>query len=242
MATFIILAAGNGTRMNTDLPKVLVDVNGKAMIERILENCESLASRIILVVSPTNKDQIQTYLTSKNFVSLEFVTQELQLGTGHAVQSCMSILSEKDEQIIILNGDMPLIQKELLYDFINYPTPCIATTKLASPTGYGRIITVNGKMIGIVEEKDCNVFEKAILEVNVGMYMFSYDILLKYIFDLKNNNKQNEYYLPDLVRLCINNCININRYVVPMNKQHQVKGVNTKIELEEVETLLKYYH
>ena len=93
----------------------------------------------------------------------------------------------------------------------------------------------------IAEEKDCNDHEKAILEVNTGIYMFDYTTLNKYIFEIKNNNKQLEYYLPDLVRICILNDIYINRYVIPMHKQYQIKGVNTQSELEEAKKSLKYY-
>ena len=238
MITFIILAGGNGTRMNSDLPKVLIEVKGKAMIERILENCEALADRIIIVVNPLNKDIIESHLEQKDYIGLEFIVQDQPQGTGHAVQVCMPLLSDKDEKIMILNGDMPLIKTETLYDLINYPIPCIGTTNLSNPDGYGRIVTVNNKMIAIVEHKDCNDAERAILEVNVGIYYISYELLNKYIFNLKNKNAQKEYYLTDLFRLCILDQININRFMISNSKQYQIMGVNTEKQLKDLETIM----
>jgi len=230
--TVIILAAGRGTRMNSKLPKVLIELNGKPMLDRIIENCIKISDRILIIVSNTNQDQIQQHLQHKEYYAkIKFVIQKWPMGTGHAIQECLPVLTPNDKNILIINGDMPLITHKLLREIIDTPVPCIATTYLSNPYGYGRIIELDNKIIGIIEQKDCNKVENNIDNVNVGIYLFNYDIISNYIKDIKLNTNKNEYYITDMVRILVNNNININNFVVPHNLQYQINGVNTPQEL-----------
>ena len=146
-----------------------------------------------------------------------------------------------NEEVLILNGDNPLISYELLSKFIKQKSPALLVANLENPYGYGRILyDVNNVFIGIKEEKDCSEQEKKINIINAGMYFFNSNLLKKYIPMLDNNNAQKEYYLTDIVKVIKkNNNININSYVIEEQLKYQIFGVNTQKELQDLEEKYK---
>jgi len=237
--TVIILAAGKGTRMQTDVPKVLVELDNKPMLIGILENCQTIATRIIIIVNNATRDKIEQCVFNYDFVNIEYVTQSYPMGTGHAIQQCLPILNKNDNKILILNGDMPLIQRNLLEQLVVRPIPCIATTTLLDPQGYGRIIEVDNKIMAIIEQKDCNKFENDIKQVNAGIYLFKYELIAKYINEIQFNKIKHEFYITDMIRILVNNDIKINNFIVPGHMQTQIMGVNTQTDLNILQNIIK---
>lgn len=228
-----ILAAGEGKRMKSDLPKVLHLCKGKPMLVRIIETALQLSpSKLIVVTGKYHeliKETISKYL---NIESIQFIQQRLPIGTGYAVYQCVTAY-DPGENVLILNGDMPLIQGELLNKVIkNTSNAKIVVAKLADPTGYGRIIYNNdGEFIDIVEEKDCDTEQKHIDIVNVGIYIINSMLLKKYIPKIRNQNAQGEYYLTDIVKILKAENINIDTHLIDESENKLVLGVNTQEEL-----------
>jgi len=235
-----IMSAGEGKRMNSDIPKVLHNFNGIPMLIRIiLEVIKIHPKKIIIITGKYDlmiKKTIKEYYEFHNmntFNDLIFIKQDVPNGTGGAIKCTLDIYSDT-ESVLILNGDMPLLSSELLKNFINNNiSNKLLISEIDSPYGYGRIlIDKNNKFIGIKEEKDCNENEKIINLVNVGIYLLESKVLKTYIPLINNNNSQNEYYLTDIFKLIINNSnIEINTYIVDKNLKYQINGVNTKEEL-----------
>lgn len=237
--TVTIMAAGEGKRMNSTLPKILHLFNGKPMLIRIIEEVLKLVpSKIIIITGRYDlliKSTIYQYITELN--KIIFVQQKNPVGTGDAIKSTLDKYSN-NENVLILNGDMPLIKVNLLEKFIdiNRTTDLLAkllVAELDDPYGYGRIIyDSKNNFIDIKEDKDCNSIEKNIKIVNVGIYLFKSSILKKYIPMITNNNVQKEYYLTDIIKIIKNNSdIEIKTYLVEDNMKHQINGVNTQEEL-----------
>ena len=239
----IIMAGGLGKRMNSNIPKVLHMVNNKPMLLKVIETAVSMNSEKIFVVVGYFKDQIQRTLSMYMDISkLCFVEQKEALGTGHAILCSLPYLTEykENKDILILSGDVPLINKSSLKILLdNKNLACLITTEYEIPTGYGRIILDDeGKFNSIVEEKDCNESERLVKKVNTGVYLFDVSTLFTYLPRINNNNKQNEYYLTDIFKIIYNgqegNEI-ISAIDIPRDMQYQFKGVNTVEQLLEVE-------
>jgi len=170
----LILAAGKGTRMKSKLPKVLHKVGGKAMVERVLETVQSIGTNRDVVIVGFGGDAVQNYLGER----AEFVRQEEQNGTGHAVKMAQPVLGDYDGTILLLCGDTPLVTKESLEALLEEhknsgAAATILTAHMPNPTGYGRIIrNEDGHVVRIVEQKDGKPEELAVQEVNTGMYAF----------------------------------------------------------------------
>ena len=237
----IIMAAGDGKRMNSPLPKVLHPFKGKPMLLRIVETVEKVSpKKVYVVTSPKNDELIQRSLKNfRNQSLLTFVQQQSPLGTGDAVKSCLSYIHSND-YVLILNGDMPCIGAETIVSFVNNCDEAgIITMDLENPRGYGRILKNEKKEFrGIREEKDCSEEERNIKEVNAGIYYFQSMILKTYIPKIKNENNQGEYYLTDIIEV-INRHEDLEYYVHKINedKKYEVMGVNTKEELERLENM-----
>ena len=171
--SIVILAAGKGTRMNSDLPKVLHKLNGKPLLDHVLDESELLNPREIILVVGFKKEHVISH--TKNRINLKNVTQIEQLGTGHAVLQTEEFLKDKKGHILILYGDVPNIKASTLEPIIddhikNNRDLTLITAELDDPTGYGRIIRdKNARLLKIVEEKDCNDNEKKIKEWNPGL-------------------------------------------------------------------------
>ena len=238
----IIMAGGLGKRMKSTLPKVLHPLCGIPMLIRIIRKAKELKPKKILIVVGKYKNIIEETIIKweNNMNGLEFVIQEPANGTGHAIQCCVNSIKKNNlTQVLILNGDNPLIKKETMKSmFYNLSGKkcCIMISYFDNPHGCGRIILDNKKLIKIVEEKDCNNEQKNINLVNCGVYAFKSNILINNIMKLKNNNSQNEYYLTDLMEIIKDNenC-DINYIIHPKDKQYELIGVNTKEALEQLE-------
>lgn len=197
----IVLAAGKGTRMNSELPKVLVPVCGRPMIDYVLDALDrSGIDRMIVVVGYRSAD-VRTALAGRPKV--EFVEQTEQLGTGHAVMVCREAIANHDGPVLIVTGDSPLVQSssigKLLAEFRHDRPACILGTAIKDePGSLGRVVRdANGKFAAIVEVKDATTEQRAIREVNMSTYVFDCRKLLSALDRLKNNNAQREYYITD---------------------------------------------
>jgi UDP-N-acetylglucosamine diphosphorylase/glucosamine-1-phosphate N-acetyltransferase len=197
----IILAAGKGKRMGSDLPKVLVTVGGRPMIRYVIDAIHGAGIKRILAVVGYRADLVRRELADQP--GLEFVVQSEQLGTGHAAKMCEDRLEVHDGAVLILAGDSPMVQvsslKSLLTEFGARRQACLlGTGKKDKPTGLGRIVRdKKGEFAAIVEEKDATPEQRAINEVNLSTYVFRPDALLSSLKKLKSDNVQGEYYLTD---------------------------------------------
>jgi UDP-N-acetylglucosamine diphosphorylase/glucosamine-1-phosphate N-acetyltransferase len=238
------MAGGEGKRMNSNIPKVLHNFHGIPMLIRIILEAVKLNPKNILIITGKYdtliKDTLKNYFESqtiKLFEKLTFVNQTVPNGTGDAIKYALPHYSD-NEEVLILNGDNPLISVKLLQKFINNKSPTLLVAQLENPYGYGRILyDTNNNFIGIKEEKDCSEEERKIDLINAGMYLFNSNLLKKYIPLLNNNNAQKEYYLTDIVKVIKNddNNININTYIIEENMKYQIHGVNTVKELKDLE-------
>lgn len=243
----IIMAGGEGKRMNSNIPKVLHCVIDEEMIVSIIRKVISLEISKIFVVCGRHIDVIKESISKRvvndnNKCEIVFVQQIVPLGTGDAVKHCLPYIN-KDVNILILNGDTPLIDTSL-DEFIKLDAPCLMVSLLDNPFGQGRIIRdENGNFNRIVEEKDANEEEKQVKLVNCGVYHVSAEQLLKYIPLIDNVNAQKEYYLTDLCKFIKND---LHLFVLPQSLQYELMNVNTQKELMQArkiaieKTLLKY--
>jgi bifunctional UDP-N-acetylglucosamine pyrophosphorylase/glucosamine-1-phosphate N-acetyltransferase/UDP-N-acetylglucosamine pyrophosphorylase len=203
----VILAAGKGTRMKSDLPKVLCPVVDRPMIHFVVDALEKAGIKRQIVVVGYQADAVQAELSKRQSSDLHFVLQAEQLGTGHAVQCCRDQLDGWPGPTIVVAGDSPLIQPSSLTKLLDHfhntkPALLLGTLKKDDPTGLGRIVrNEQREFIGIVEHKDATPEQLAIDEVNMSTYLFNTPDLLAALAELKNDNAQAEYYLTDCARL-----------------------------------------
>lgn len=241
---FIILAAGNGKRMQSDLPKVLHKVNGIPMIVRIISEIKKVKydrnNKILIIANPSNVDKIKEVV---NDDTIQWAIQNEPLGTGDAIKSCLSHLNDGEDSIII-NGDCPMMSSmvlEIVIEQTDYNSPDLQVTaiKSSNPTGCGRIIGICER---IIEEKDCTPDELKINTVNCGLYYVKNNILKTYIPQLKNNNKQSEYYLTDIVELAKKDKKTVGLCLLGNIFEMEVCNINTKEQLDELEYKLRNDH
>ncbi|WP_231617840.1 sugar phosphate nucleotidyltransferase [Novipirellula aureliae] len=201
----VILAAGKGTRMKSDLPKVLCPVVGRAMIHFVLDSLEKAGIKRQIVVVGYEAEAVKQELANREG-QIEFVMQNEQLGTGHAVQMCRDALQLQTGPTMVVAGDSPLIQPtsvKKVVDRFNDTKPALllATLEKEDPTGLGRIVRdESGQFLEIVEEKDATEDQRKIREVNMSTYLFNTPDLLDALSNLRNQNSQKEYYLTDCPR------------------------------------------
>ena len=233
----IVMAAGRGTRMKSDLPKVLCQVGGRPIVDYVLDALESAGvSRIILVVGYRADEVRRTLGLRRNLI---FVDQTEQLGTGHAVMVCRDELAEHDGPVLVLAGDSPLIQKSslaaLLRDFYDHRPACIlGTLRKDDPKGLGRIVrNSSGDFQQIVEEKDATPEQRLINEVNMSTYMFDCRELLHALDRLDNDNQQGEYYITDCPGILKREGKQVR--ALPVLKPCEALSINTVEELRFVE-------
>jgi UDP-N-acetylglucosamine diphosphorylase/glucosamine-1-phosphate N-acetyltransferase len=247
-----IMAAGEGKRMNSDVPKILHKFNSIPMLIRIIIESYKLYPKKIIVITGKYdkliKNTINEYFSEDNHDILDniiFVQQHNPNGTGDAIKSTLEHYTNNDN-VLILNGDMPLVSYTLLKKFISSENKDslysieiakLLVAQLDNPYGYGRILyNNNNDFIGIKEEKDCSIQEKKITVTNVGIYYFNANILKKYIPLINNNNSQKEYYLTDIIKIMRQySDINIETYQIEEELKYQIMGVNTQEELKNLE-------
>ncbi len=228
--SIIILAAGAGTRMKSDTPKVLHKISGKPMLYYSIKEALKLSDDITVVLFhqfERVKAEIEKYFSNINFVIQDHLNFP---GTGGAVMGIVP----KYEKVLVLNGDMPLIQASELEKFEIDATIVMSVLELKSADGYGRVIIENGNVKKIVEQKDATPEELAITTANAGIYQFETKFLLENLPKLDNNNAQKEYYITDLVEMAINQGLVLKPLVV---NEENFKGVNSKVELADAEVI-----
>ncbi|HAS15373.1 MULTISPECIES: bifunctional UDP-N-acetylglucosamine diphosphorylase/glucosamine-1-phosphate N-acetyltransferase GlmU [Idiomarina] len=233
----VILAAGKGTRMRSDLPKVLHKVANKPMVEHVIDTARSLKPDAINLIYGHGGDQLQQAIAGDD---LTWVEQREQLGTGHAVQQVIPHL-KSNEKVIILYGDVPLLTESTLIKLVTASANTslgLLTMTLAEPTGYGRIVRNERRSVtGIVEQKDANAQQLAIDEVNTGIMIADSDKLKGWLEQLSNDNAQKEYYLTDIVEMAAQEGVNI-ATAQPDNAQ-EVEGANNRQQLASLERALQ---
>lgn len=229
MKQAIIMAAGKGTRMQSELPKVMHSVCQKTMVEHLIEQSKKAGATRVVTVVGYGHEIIEEAMKDKT----EFALQEPQLGTGHAVMQAKQCENETGETLVI-NGDCPCLTSETLKSLTDElkdgVSMVILTAILDDPSAYGRVIRdENGYVTKIVEFKDCNEEEKKVKEINTGIYAFDNKTLFSNLQEIQNKNAQSEYYITDLVEILNNKGIKVNALVAKDNDE--VAGVNDKVEL-----------
>jgi UDP-N-acetylglucosamine diphosphorylase/glucosamine-1-phosphate N-acetyltransferase len=242
MTVIIILAAGEGKRMNSDIPKVLHKVQNIPMLARVVIESQKInPSKIIVVVGKHRDVIIDTLSQYTSIQDIEFIVQENPMGTGHAIQCCKYLLLPYiHENVLILYGDVPLIKSDTLYELASLKSPVtIGVTYMVNPYGYGRIVKINDTFDKIIEEKDCDSIEKNIQLVNCGIYCIKAEYIYNYIMVLDNNNVSREYYLTDLIEIIKKSVnIDIDLYYFTDRTRYQIMGVNTIEQLRDVEEII----
>ena len=236
MLTVAILAAGKGTRMASSIPKVLHQLSGKTLLQRVIDSCKKLKpDKIFIIVGHKSKIVEDSVLKNKD---IHFIVQNPQKGTGHAIQVLSQQVKTHKGKLMVLNGDVPLIKVETLKKLINFhdskkADASLITTKKANPYGYGRVFTKNNLIERIVEEKDCNKNERLNLLTNAGIYCFSWESLSKIINALKNKNKQKEIYLTETISLLKKS------YSFEVEDDRELQGINNRVQLSECEETIQ---
>lgn len=238
MRTAIILAAGKGTRMRSNQPKVVHDILQKPMLAHVVDHLrEAQVERIIAIVGH-EADKVKECVTG-----VEFVYQNEQLGTGHAVLQAEQLLADVDGNTMVICGDTPLIYAETIENIFNYheaqrAKATILTAQVDNPTGYGRIIRDQTEhVLGSVEEKDASPQERLIQEINTGTYCFAIKELFWALNQVTNDNAQGEYYLPDVLKILADADYPVRGYKT--NDFEQTLGINDRVALANAERIMR---
>ncbi|MBD3796533.1 MAG: bifunctional UDP-N-acetylglucosamine diphosphorylase/glucosamine-1-phosphate N-acetyltransferase GlmU [Campylobacterales bacterium] len=231
--SIVILAAGKGSRMKSDKAKVLHEISGKPMLYHIIKASKELSNDISVVIAH-QKESVREKV-EQDFDDIIFVEQDADNfpGTGGAMKN----VAPKNEKVLVLNGDMPLITAQALHGFLDNDADIIMSIfDLKDPSGYGRVVIDHNEVQYIIEQKDANAAQLGISTVNAGIYAFKKEVLERYIPMLSNNNAQNEYYLTDLIAMAKKDGLKIAPLLV--DEEH-FKGVNSKKDLAEAEMIMQ---
>jgi bifunctional UDP-N-acetylglucosamine pyrophosphorylase/glucosamine-1-phosphate N-acetyltransferase len=229
MVAVAILAAGKGTRMKSDLPKVLHSLGGQTLVERVLIGCEDLNPQRRLVIVGYQADRVKESLA--DYPNLEFVEQAQQLGTGHAVQQLIPHLKDFVGDLLVLNGDVPLLRTETLKDLLethqrHQNAATILTAQIPNPKGYGRVFCDSNNLLKeIVEDRDCTDAQRQNRRVNAGIYCFNWQKLKEVLPKLQSNNDQQEYYITDAVNFLSP------VMVYDVEDEREILGINDRLQL-----------
>ena len=236
--TVVILAAGKGTRMRSQLPKVLQPLAGRPLLGHVIETAKKIKAKNIITIFGHGGDRVQSAFTQEN---IQWVEQTEQLGTGHAVKVTLPVLP-KDGISLILSGDVPCVQESTLQRLVDVSTETgigIVTLTLVDSTGYGRIVRSDHKIQAIVEHKDASDEQRQIKEINTGIYCVSNAKLHEWLPKLSNNNAQGEYYLTDIVAMALADGMEIAS--IQPELAFEVEGVNDRIQLAALEREFQAY-
>ncbi len=229
----VILAAGKGTRMKSNTPKVLHKIFEKPLLGYVLDNVKNIVNESFVIVGH-HAEEVTKYV-QKEYENAKTVLQTPQLGTGHAVSMVCPSLENFNGQVIILCGDTPLITEDTLKNFIDYHNSnnsdlTVMSTIFENPANYGRIIRENDNSLKcIVEEKDATPEQKAVKEVNAGIYCLNWNKIKQAFCQLTSNNAQGEYYLTDIIEWGKKNSLNVNAYIMENNEE--IYGINSRSNL-----------
>lgn len=235
----VIMAAGKGTRMKSNKSKLVHKIFEKELVKRVAELATNIGSDEIVAVVGHLREQVQDVLKD----TVKYAYQEELLGTGHALMQATSYLEGKKGKVIILYGDVPIIREETLKNLVeksikNKEYGTLLTAIYENPTGYGRIIRDEGGNVkSIVEEKDANMFEKEIKEINSGIYCFDIEELLEALQYIKPDNSQGEYYLTDVIKIMNDKGLKTGAVIVEDNTE--ILGVNDRSQLELLTRVLR---
>ena len=239
MFTSVILAAGMGTRMKSKMPKVLHKVCGKRLSKWVIDASEAAGADKVCAVVGHKAETVKEVLGDV----CEFALQAEQKGTGHAVMQAIDVIKNSKGEVVILNGDTPLITAETINKAIEYHKnngnqATVITAILDDATGYGRIVRDNdGSVLKIVEQKDASKEEKKINEVNSGMYVFDAQSLVYALDKITPNNAQGEYYLTDTLEILLSAGKKIGGYAISDNDE--IRGINDRVQLNEAEKIMQ---
>lgn len=229
----VILAAGQGTRMRSSLPKVLHSVANRPLLAHVLDSARALRPARIHVVIGHGSELVKDALDGPD---IEWVMQQEQLGTGHAVLQAMPGV-DAESTVLVLYGDVPLLRASTLQDLIDN-APALLTAELADPDGYGRVLRDSGDQLeGVVEHKDATEEQRAVNEINTGVLAYPARLLAEYLPRVGNANAQGEYYLPDVLSMAVNkgHCVAALR----ADEASEVMGINDRVQLAEAETVYR---
>jgi UDP-N-acetylglucosamine diphosphorylase/glucosamine-1-phosphate N-acetyltransferase len=235
----LILAAGKGTRMKSDLAKVLHVLNGKPLLHYSLATAKSAGAEKIVVIIGHQADKIRDDFSGSGCL---FVEQKPQLGTGHAVLQAKDLLADYKGLTVILCGDVPLLKAATIKSLVDNHLAAKAVVSLLttippSSHGYGRIVKDDkGNVLKIVEERDATQSEKKIGEINTGIYCVDTKFLFSALEKIDNNNQQREYYLTDIVEIACRECVTVKAFIA--DDYVEVMGINTLEELSRAEKYL----
>ncbi len=229
----VILAAGKGTRMKSNTIKVLHEIFGKTVLGYVLDSVKNIVNQSIVIVGH-HAEEVTNFIEN-NYKSAQTALQSPQLGTGHAVSMACPILENFDGQVIILNGDIPLITENTINKFIEYHNSnnsdlTVMSAVLEEPASYGRIIRENDNSLKcIVEAKDATPEQKMVKEINVGVYCLNWAKIKDAFGQLTSNNAQGEYYLTDIVSWSKKQNLKVNAYI--MENSEEMYGINSRQDL-----------
>ena len=228
----VILAAGQGTRMNSALPKVLHPLAGRPLLEHVLDTASALSPERVVVVHGHGSDRVFEVFVDRHLIWAE---QAEQLGTGHAVQQALPHLDGID-RVLVLYGDVPLIGLETLLRLVRETESALGllTVHLDDPTGYGRVVRdAGGNVLRIVEQKDASPEELAVAEINTGIMLVAAERLRQWLAQLSNDNAQGEYYLTDLIEMAVHEGVAV--HVAHPKNPVEAEGVNNRAQLAALE-------
>ena len=237
----VVLAGGKGTRMKSAHPKVLHRVGGRPMIEHVLDRARELGATTTVVVVGHQANELKQALVTHR--DLTFVVQEPQLGTAHALLTAEPALASKSGTLVLLSGDVPLLAAETLKTLVDThrrasAAMTVLTADVEQPHGYGRIVRSGGKIARIIEEKDATSADRAIREINSGIYAFDLGGLFDAVRTIASENAQGEYYLPDLVAIYRQRGRAVE--TVGVRRPHEILGINSRAELTAMNHILKH--
>lgn len=235
----IILAAGMGKRMSSNLPKCACAIDNKPMIKYIVETCRKLRIKNIVIVVGYKNEIIRNIF--KDDLDVIFAYQEEQTGTATACLACENILKDVKGNTLIIPGDMPLVKEETLLSLTNFHEKyknnlTILSANCNDPFGYGRIIRNNNKVVKVTEEKDATKAEKRINEINTGVYIINNELLFENLKLINNNNAQKEFYLTDIVKI-MGKCYIVDAMEIEFD--FSLTGINDQETLKYVEKKIK---
>lgn len=236
----VILAAGKGTRMKSETSKVLHEIYGKPLLGYVLDAVKNIASENFVIVGHHAED-VSTFV-EKNYQNAKTVLQSPQLGTGHAVSMVCPSLENYDGLVVILCGDTPLITEDTIEKFVDFHKKqnsdlTVMSTIFENPTNYGRIIREQDNTLKcIVEEKDATPEQKAVKEVNAGIYCLNWGKIKAAFSQLTSNNTQGEYYLTDIIEWGKKQNLNVNAYI--LENKEEIYGINSRLNLAEATSIL----
>lgn len=236
----VVLAAGQGSRMKSRLPKVLHRIGGRALIEHVLDTAQSIDPETVTLVVGHEAEAVRAHLSRR--VGITFVLQQPQLGTAHALLQAEQALLGQSGSVVLLSGDVPLLRPDTLRRLIEThrgagAAATVVTATVARPYGYGRIVRAGGRIARIVEERDASPPQRKIKEINSGIYAFDLSPLFDALRGIASQNAQGEFYLTDLIAIYRRRKLPVETLLV--EHAHEIRGINSRTELADLGRIVR---